>query len=80
MAKKEELKQNWNIYIGIVARQFTTGIYKPATPQFVQKVKELRDLETEYSRLTGIPRKERKREELLELNWNNLIRDYNEAA
>ena len=60
----------------MVARQFTTGIYKPASVQFYQKVKERRDLETELSRLTGIPRKERKNEELLELNWQNLIRDY----
>ena len=65
--------------IGIVARQFTTGIWKPATPQYVQKAKELKDLETEYSRISGVPRKERKNEELLELNWQNLIREYFQA-
>lgn len=63
-AKKNEITQNWNVMIGIVARQFTTDIWKPATPQFVKKAKELKDLEFEYSRLSGITRKERKNEEL----------------
>jgi hypothetical protein len=44
------------------------------------KVKERRDLETELSRITGAPRIERKNEELLELNWDNLFRDYTAAA
>jgi hypothetical protein len=80
LAKQQEAKANFNVMIGIVARQFTTGIWKPATGQYVQKVKERRDLETELTRLTGYKPPVRKNEELLELNWNNLIRDYNAAA
>ena len=52
-AQKLEMKFNINNMIGIVGRQYSTGIWKQASPGYVQKFKERRDLEAEYAKLTG---------------------------
>ena len=46
------MKSNINNMIGIVGRQFSTGIWKQASPGYVQKFKKRRDLEAEYAKLT----------------------------
>lgn len=63
--------------LGIVARQFTTGIWHQASPLYVKKFKERKDLEAEYSRLTGEKQVIRKNEQLIELNMDTLMREFN---
>ena len=74
--QKEEAKFNLNNMLGIVARQYSTGIYRQASNIYVQRVKDRRDLDTEYARLTGQKRVMRKNEEFVDLNMNNLIKEF----
>ena len=74
-AERDECNTNVINLKGILIRQITTGIWIEPKPAYVGKVKERISLEAELCRLTGKQLVKRKNDELIELNFSNLLRE-----